>query len=263
MLGRFRASIPASVTRVDSNTLFEQCRQAARLDPNAPMHPDSLIGMFQAFRPDGIGLDDAFSGLPIAGDLFRRLERLYRDSGEDRRPQGGRDAYFVVRCPSPMDPIVAESTARQWLENLADVAKAVSNHSASSALSREIRIRVLEGIAPKHPKNEAEKSGLLRVFANEVPGLAKRFVAESRADHAVDLVELLCQAYYFIACDAALRDYLMWPLYQPFADQIDAVPEDPFSPYYDLWRHGVKYRIFSEGQIDLYLPRQDSLQRDG
>ncbi len=263
MLTGLPASIRVSVTFVDSNTLFEQCRQAARLDPEAPMHPDSLIGMFQAFRPDGIGLDDAFSGLPIAGDLFRRLERLYRDSGEDRRPQGGRDAYFVVRCPSPIDPVVAESTARQWIENLAEFAGAVSCREASAVLSREIHIRVLEGIAPKHPKNDAEKSVLLKTFATVVPEMTKRFVDESKAEDVPDLLELLRPAYYFIACDAALRDYLMWPMYQRFADQINAMPPDPFLPYYDLWRHGIKYRIFSEDQIDLYLPRHDTSRHDG
>jgi hypothetical protein len=240
---------------VNSSTLFEQCRLAARLDAEAPMHPDSLIGMFQAFRPDGIGLDDAFSGMPCAGDLFRRLERLYRDSGEDQRPQGGRDAYFVIRAPRPIDPIVAESTARQWLENLSELAKATSQPAASTVLSRDIQIRVLEGIAPKHPKDDSEKSELLKVFTNEVPELSHRLVTKSTPRSDCDFLDLLRPAYYFIACDASLRDYLMWPLYQPFADQINAAPNDPFSPYYDLWRHGIKYRIFSEDQIDLYLPR--------
>jgi hypothetical protein len=48
-----------------------------------------------------------------------------------------------------------------------------------------------------------------------------------------------------------LRDYLMWPFYGA-ASALD----DPFAPYFELWRHGVKYRIFGETQVDLYLPHQ-------
>ena len=48
-----------------------------------------------------------------------------------------------------------------------------------------------------------------------------------------------------------LRDYLMWPFYREKTNL-----EDPFEPYFQLWKCGVKYRIFEETQIDLYLPRQ-------
>ena len=62
---------------------------------------------------------------------------------------------------------------------------------------------------------------------------------------------LLRPAFYFTACDSMLRDYLMWPIYAESA----GLP-DPLEPYFHLWRHGVKYRIFGESQVDLYLPRQ-------
>ena len=64
------------------------------------------------------------------------------------------------------------------------------------------------------------------------------------------VAETLRPAYYFTACDAMLRDYLMWPLYARTTGL-----NDPFDSYFQLWKHGVKYRIFGEGQIDLYLPR--------
>ena len=65
--------------------------------------------------------------------------------------------------------------------------------------------------------------------------------------------EVLRPAYYFTACDTMLRDYLMWPLYAQASGL-----EDPLESYFELWRHGVKYRIFGETQVDLYLPRQQS-----
>ena len=63
------------------------------------------------------------------------------------------------------------------------------------------------------------------------------------------LPAILRPAYYFTACDAMLRDYLMWPFYANATGLAD-----PLAPYFELWRHRAKYRIFGESQIDLYLP---------
>ncbi len=67
---------------------------------------------------------------------------------------------------------------------------------------------------------------------------------------AGELAPILRPAYYFTACDSMLRDYLMWPFY---ADATGL--QDPLASYFELWKHGVKYRIFLESQVDIYLPR--------
>lgn len=238
---------------MDSKTLFEQFRQAARFDGETSDDPDALIGVFQSFRPDGIGLDAAFEGLDESAELQGRLSDLYRECGDSMRPQGGRDAYFVVRRPRPIDPAVAESAAREWLDNLAILSQAAGNLRASEYLSRDLRIRVLEGIAPKHPRAVQEKSSLLQVFETDIP----EFLVQ--LGHTTPAIDLLRPAYYFIACDAALRDYLMWPLYRTALINA-SVPEltvaDPYAPYFKLWSHGIKYRIFTDEQLDLYIPWQ-------
>ena len=242
---------------MDSKTLFEQFCQAARLDSDASANPDALIGVFQSFRPDGIGLESAFEGLDEANELQERLSDLYRECGDSLRPQGGRDAYFVVRRPRPIDPSVAESATREWLENLAILARAADNAHAAEYLSRDLRIRVLEGIAPKHPRAIEEKCTLLQVFENHVPELLDEM------GHTTPTIDLLRPAYYFIACDASLRDYLMWPLYRTVLSKTQGkgssaqglISADPYAPYFKLWSHGIKYRIFTDEQIDLYLPR--------
>ncbi len=111
-------------------------------------------------------------------------------------------------------------------------------------------IRVLEGLPPKHPKAEAEKSPLLKSLQNQASTLLERIAAD-------DSAAALRPAYYFVACDPMLRDYLMWPLYrEPLHDLSQQPIADPFQPYFRLWTHGVKYRIFGDKQVDLYLPRQ-------
>lgn len=101
---------------------------------------------------------------------------------------------------------------------------------------------MLEGIPPKHPKVDSEKSKLLKSIQS-TSNFTERIEA-GPYPHA------LRPAYYFTACDPMLRDYLMWPLYSKATGL-----RDPLMAYFELWGHGVKYRIFGESQVDLYLPR--------
>lgn len=205
--------------------------------------PDALIGFFQSFRPDGNALHDLFDDLEGGDGLQDRLASLYETAGDDRRPQGGRDAYFVVRRPAPLDPDLASDLAGRWLAGVRGLAESVGDSAVVDALDPAPRIRVLEGIAPKHPKNDDEKSSLLRVMQQNVPKMVEQLDVSPHA-------EALRPAYYFIACDEMLRDYLMWPLYAKASGQAD-----PLQAYFRLWQHGVKYRIFTDDQIDIYLPR--------
>ncbi len=222
--------------------LFRNCHEMAGLAPDTSLEPDSLVGFFQVFRPDGDALSSLFDQLDEGDELHVRLQQLYQAAGDDRRPSGGRDAYFVVRNPPPLDPHRAEELARDWLVGLLAIASFANEESVRDALQPIPEIRVLEGIPPKHPKQEHEKSNLLK-SVQRTARLVERIDAGPYA-------EALRPAYYFTACDAMLRDYLMWPLYASVTDL-----RDPLSPYFELWKHGVKYRIFGESRVDLYLPR--------
>jgi hypothetical protein len=187
-------------------------------------------------------LSQLFSELEVGSELQSRLQQLYAIAGDDRRPSGGRDAYFLVRQPAPIDPVRAEHLTTSWLEGLAAVASHLNDQSIGDVLSSIPRVRVLEGIPPKHPKQDSEKSRLLRSI-QQTAAFAERIQAGPYA-------AALRPAYYFTACDAMLRDYLMWPLYAQATGL-----KDPLLPYFELWKHGAKYRIFGETQVDLYLPR--------
>ncbi|MDA8745497.1 apolipoprotein acyltransferase [Rubripirellula amarantea] len=219
-------------------------------DEDDAANADSLIGLFQNFRPDGKGLQGIFSDLEphldreVGIQLEERLDQLFTAAGDDRRPQGGRDAYFVVRQPPEVSVAQASAWATQWMEQLAELANNVGDAETASVLDPIPSVRVLEGIPPKHPKLDEEKTLFLTTMQQDVSILLERMDAGPAP-------AALRQAYYFISCDAMLRDYLMWPIYR----SVSAV-EDPFLPYFELWRHGVKYRIFQEKQMDLYLPRR-------
>lgn len=236
---------------ISVDALFQRCREAAAMDSDCPTDPESLIGLFQTFRPDGRGLSGVFEELPGGGELHERLEELFAAAGDDRRPGGGRDAYFVIRQPPPIDPDQAERLATQWLENVRWLARETGDTETAARLDPLPSVRVLEGIPPKHPKSEEEKADLLKAFQKSVPELT------GRIEPASPYAQLLQSAYYFVCCDAMLRDYLMWPLYARAlgSERQSAGPDDPFRPYFQLWQHGMKFRIFRNDLVDVYLPR--------
>lgn len=216
------------------------------------MENDVFVGFFQSFRPDGNGLKGIFDGLPEAADLQERLADLFEAAGDDRRPQGGRDAYFVVRQPAEMAPQLVEAAGRQWITRLGELAKKLGHTEAVNALSNVETIRVLEGIAPKHPKLDHDKTNLLRLLKDEIPLWLENLKLETTSHQKtrLEIADSLRPSYYFVNCDPMLRDFLMWPLYR---EPIPIV--EPMEPYYQLWKHGVKWRVYQEKQVDLYMPR--------
>ncbi|MCM2372507.1 apolipoprotein acyltransferase [Aporhodopirellula aestuarii] len=206
--------------------------------------PDDLIGFFQSFRPDGRGLAGVFSGLPGGDEVHERIATLFEVAGDDRRPGGGRDAFFVVRQPAVIDPDEVQAAGESWIASMKVLAESLGHSAAKAQLTGVDRVRVLEGIPPKHPKLPDEKTALLNLLSDGVPS----WLAQATPQHAI--AEALRGPFYFINCDAMLRDYLMWPLYR---DHVSL--DDPFEPYFRLWRHGIKWRVFQDTQVDLYMPR--------
>ena len=225
--------------------LIDRFREHAGVDPSVADNEEALIGFFQNYRPDGLALSNLYDDLPHAEELSRRVDRLFAVAGEDRRPQGGRDAYFVVRKAVLLSAAKVESHGRRWLSELATLGRALNQDAAVATLDPCPAIRVLQGVAPKHPKPDQGRTKILRTLLEGVPKWTEHLVDHPDADQ-------LRRVFYFIACDPHLRDYLMWPLY---ADHI-ARP-DPFSDYFELWRHRIKFRSFKEGQVDFYLPVSD------
>lgn len=212
---------------------------------------DSLIGLFQAFRPDGLPepslLDDYQGGEQVRA----RLEVVYDAVGNFSRSDSMKDAYFIVRLPPPLDPSEVTRLAKQFASGLIVLGRELCN--ANSDKPREFldsvpEVRVLEGKPPKHPRADNEKAALLKYIQQELPEQMNQLFKPGT------LGARLGEALYFIACDSLLRDYLRWPLMS--ADASTVTGGELFDAYFELWRHGIKFRIFSNDQIDFYIPRQ-------
>ncbi|MEM6363506.1 MAG: apolipoprotein acyltransferase [Planctomycetota bacterium] len=225
--------------------ILSQMGEAVGLAEEKVYGDDAFLGFFQSFRPDGHGLASVFDGLDASDALQERINLLFEVAGDDRRPTGGRDAYFVVRRPRRIDPDQIQAAGDDWVRRLILLASETQHDQLVKQLDGIKRVRLLEGSAPKNPRAEIDKTELLRAFQRSIPQLVSHPEAPSVA-------ESLRTPYYYITCDSHLRDYLMWPLFAPYFQT-----EDPFAPYFDLWRHSVKFRIYRDDQIDLYMPRHD------
>lgn len=215
-----------------------------------PSDDESLIGLFQAFRRDGIPDDIAFQSLPGGAEFEQRLSKLYAAIATSRRSDSMLDAYFVVRNP----PMLSSAEAEHWIDKLlrgwARLARDAANSGRDVGVWSELPVaRVLEGKPPKHPRADSEKCRLLHDLQTHLPAYACGLFSPD------NLGFQLAEPLYFVACDAMLRDYLRWPLLQEVSQSGDAA-ESPLDAYFELWRHGVKFRIFRDDQIDFYLPRR-------
>ncbi len=149
-----------------------------------------------------------------------------------------------MRDASPSDPDYVQQQASLWLQRLFELAsKPAIGREAPLPFDRPV-VRVLEGMPPKQLKADEELIPLLRWLKRDAGQLTEALAGDCVIN------ELFREACYFIACDSMLRDYVLWPTYQAVTPA-----EDPFACYFELWRRGVKWRVFQEDRVDIYLPR--------
>lgn len=246
---------------MDQQTLLERCQSVAYqlgsipfptadasedTEQNNVWGPEDAIGFFQALRPDGVELKNIFEDVPHGGELEDRLSRVYELAGDPTRPDGARDAYFVVRKPVRLSVEVVEHAGKTWLNQLEELDRRIGAEQLANLVAAKPEIRILEGQPPKHPRRTGERCNLL----NLILGFSKLHVEPLEPQH--DTALALRRACYFIACDAMLCDYLLWPVYRDLVSL-----EDPFEPYFTLWQAGIKFRIFNDQTVDFYMPRQN------
>lgn len=212
--------------------------------------PKSLIGLIQAFRPGGLPEIDSLLALPGGPEFAGRLQEAFDAVASSARPDSMKDAYFVIRNPPLVDTATLAGHANRFIASVAAVAQAMEGSSVQFADLPDVRI--LEGKPPKHPRAASEKSELLNVFQTGVPAFIDGRFAHAGASDSRVVGRQLAEALYFVACDSWLREYLRLPLLGGLSDPADQAS----AAYFQLWRHGVKYRIFSNHRVDFYLPRR-------
>jgi len=95
---------------------------------------------------------------------------------------------------------------------------------------------------------------LLPTLSVEMKSCSETIIHDLRSDWFLSLKPkqsdalLMGEAFYSIACDYYIADYLLWPLYQH-----STVIEEPFAPYFELWTHGALAIFERPGQVTVYV----------
>ncbi|MEM1070194.1 MAG: apolipoprotein acyltransferase, partial [Planctomycetota bacterium] len=67
---------------MSTEALIRRFHDFACVDPETEINADSLIGFFQAFRPDGSAIASLYEDLDVGDALMERLGELYAAAGD-------------------------------------------------------------------------------------------------------------------------------------------------------------------------------------
>jgi hypothetical protein len=213
------------------STRIEEWAELAGFPPGAREEEHELTGLFQAFRPDGDGVDRILDRSPLAQEILTRLKQLYAATAQSYRPG---DAYFVPRVAT-----CDEATALGWAS-----AHIASMRDIAAARGDEDLTRVLDGATPRvireEPPSRAQKD------YDSLDGWIYEAVSEYLQSIRTTPSELLLlkEAFYSIANDRCLQGYLMWPLYASGTSL-----HEPFAAYFTLWCAAVDLSSLRRGIV--------------
>jgi len=168
-------------------------------------------------------------------EILARLLEIYRVTAPGWDPT---DAYFHVKKPEPLPSNQAPKWAQQHLQAMLSLARAVNNAEMKSMLGAPITVQVTRGAVPP-PADEGPDMQIYELATDFIGSLTP---VESDA-------LLLAEAIYSMACDYFLQHHILWPLYRRSASV-----DEPFKPYFDLWKHGAACRFADPTRVLVYLP---------
>jgi hypothetical protein len=196
---------------------------------------DDLYAFFQRFRPLGQNVEKVFEGVERGQEILARLLPFYEHTKEGAE----NDAYFVVREPIIVSRPDLLALVTEYLGKVNEIANASGVEELITVLS-SMPIELQKGQPPSHTA-QADQT-----YASIYDTVTDWFIdIEPVQSDAL----LLHEAFYSMACDYQLSQYIMWPLYQ------DKAPvKDPFMPYYQLWKRGAELRFSGKESLTVYAP---------
>lgn len=218
---------------MNPNALFSKWAELAGITDQPVRSEEDLAYVFQNFSDRPEGLDALFAGMNAGEEVSARLKAVFTASETDAA-----SAYFLVEHPPPLTVEQALALLQQHLNNLSAMSRATG-----AGLDE-----VLDGMSVRRAQQKtdiAQRTGdnpaaWLYDLVFDFTGTLKP------CDEEATLLE---EAFYSIANDIYLKGYLMWPFYAKESDL-----EDPFAPYFELWRHGVDIGFRGEDECLVYVP---------
>jgi hypothetical protein len=188
---------------------------------------DRWFGIFQGFRPDGAGVRKFFADSPDADDLVARIQLVCKAAHHD---EWARDAYFVVRRPTPATDEELIAFGRELLGELRTLAPILGQRDLIEGLGRIDRVEVV-------PPGACDRSCDDHLTIHE--SLGDSLGARRNRRHPASKYR---EGYYSVACDYWLGWFLQWPAYRHLTER------DTFRPYFELWARGAEI-AFQDGAL--------------
>jgi hypothetical protein len=210
-----------------SDSLLERWRTiVAARDPEAAMNWDDEPQDFflHAFRPDGEGLEPLFEDMPGGAEVLARLLRVFAVAGDVSRGQ----AYFIPVGTPTSTASALHGWATEYLRKLDQIARHMDARGPQALALIEGSLQVEIVVGPPPETDRVRPHEMISFTGELVTEFGRSLPRPSR--HGDYLLDPL----YYLACDYELAYYVLWPHLAA-----DAPVEDPFAPYFELWRHGA------------------------
>jgi hypothetical protein len=220
------------------------CKRISGDTSAEPWDEGHMAGFFQFFRPNGDGVEATLKGLPLEKEILPRLLRVYQATANSwpKDASKGVPAYFVVSDPPRIDVAKAQSYGEAYLRSLTALAKERKSDYLLDALTPTPEVRVETKDPPKRKPDEI--TDLESVIYE---GLCDLVFDLDQARSTVSIPHAFEEGLYYMACTYELQYYVVWPIYRKTCGI-----EDPFAPWFDLWRHGIEER-YADRSMTLYV----------
>lgn len=213
-------------------TLLERIKDEIGISISVPGDDSKLAGMFNRYRPNGLGLERLLLSDGVEGEVLSRIRRVFGCTARCWRPS---DFYFVIRNFDVIDQSKAEEIASLFLSGVGDFIRYIGDVELSDEIDQ---LRVVPEVGDNAEVTDDFFISIYECLTDFFAGLQSDF----------DEIFFLKEAVYSMANDYFLMAYLMLP-----AAKVGAL-EGSLNAYYDVWRYGLKLEYFSDGSVVVKRP---------
>lgn len=148
--------------------------------------------------------------------------------------------YFFTRF-SEDNRQNAENAVQAYIRNINRIF--VEEFKEAAPLDENAKIEILFGQAAQTFREEAYQQQI-NGESTEIETDLIDWCSDMLYKEGYEDIELMTEALYHINCDYLLSDYLQWPMY-------DTKRENPFRPYFELWKMGLNIYFPERGRVVL------------
>ncbi|MCI8417130.1 MAG: hypothetical protein HFI33_06490 [Lachnospiraceae bacterium] len=182
-------------------------------------------------------------GLDMLQGLLE-IDKVSKDTAEVQLPDGqtGYAAYFFARF-SEKNRQAAENAVQTYIQNINRIF--VEEFQEDAPLEENAEIEFLSGQAAQDFTTEFHQRWCTGEGTDvDVENDLRDWCFDMPYRKGYEDIALMSEALYHISCDYLLSYYLQWPMF-------DTKQENPFRPYFELWKMGLTVYILERGRVVL------------